>query len=43
MEVVLSMAPVMLELTGVDRPLFGIGSADELTGAIIHASESLEQ
>jgi len=36
------MALVVLLLTDVERPLFGIGSAEELTGAIIYASERLE-
>jgi hypothetical protein len=36
------MALVMLLMTDVERPLFGIGSDEELAGAIIHASERLE-
>ena len=36
------MALVVLLLTDVERPLFGIGSTGDLSGAIIHASERLE-
>jgi hypothetical protein len=36
------MALVVLLLTDAERPLFGIGSEDDLIGAIIQASERLE-
>jgi hypothetical protein len=36
------MAQVVLLLTDVERPLFGLGSADDLSAAIIHAGERLE-
>jgi HPt (histidine-containing phosphotransfer) domain-containing protein len=36
------MALVVLLMTDPERPLYGLGSADDLSGAIIHASERLE-
>jgi hypothetical protein len=36
------MALVVLLLTDVEQPLFGLGDTDDLSAAIIHASERLE-